>query len=105
SINLNYNLGKVSLFSRVNVGHYNSYNRLTMERNIRDSLYRSVNYWHPVTKSVNVVAGGDFFIDARHTVGLMLKASAAPDEVLTTSNSVNYDLPGNAIGSARMQNP
>ncbi|WP_153042666.1 TonB-dependent receptor [Rufibacter ruber] len=104
-INLNYNLGKFSFYTRLNTGHYNSYNRLTMERTIRDSLYRSVNFWHPKTKSVNVVAGGDWFIHKQHTVGLMLKGYTSPENTLTTSNSVNYDVPGNAIGSVQMNNP
>ncbi|GAA4304580.1 TonB-dependent receptor [Nibribacter koreensis] len=104
-LNLNYNLGKVSFFSRVNAGHYNSYNRLTMERTIRDSVYRSVNYWHPVTKSVNVAAGMDYFISKKHTVGLMLKGYSSPEEAVTTSNSVSFDVPGKAIGSTLMSNP
>ncbi|MBC3540356.1 TonB-dependent receptor domain-containing protein [Rufibacter sediminis] len=104
-INLNYNLGKVSFYTRLNTSHSNSYNRLTMERLIRDSLYRSVNYWHPITKSVNVVAGADYFISKQHTVGFMVKGYTSPQDVLTTSNSVNYDVPGNPIGSVQMHNP
>lgn len=104
-LHLNYNLGKVSLYTRLNAGHYNSYNRLTMERTIRDSVYRSVNYWHPITKSVNVVAGGDWFLSKQHTVGLMVKGYTSPADVLITSNSVNYDIPGNTIGSVYMNNP
>ncbi|MGV3540574.1 MAG: TonB-dependent receptor domain-containing protein [Rufibacter sp.] len=104
-VNLNYNLGNFSFYTRVNMGHYNSYNRLTMERTIRDSLYRSVNYWHPVTKSVNVVAGGDWFISKQHTVGFMLKGYTSPENTLTTSRTVNYDIPGNAIGNLEMNNP
>ena len=104
-VNLNYNLGKLSLYTRLNAGHYNSYNRLTMERTIRDSLYRSVNYWQPTTKSVNVVAGADYFINKRHTVGIMVKGYTSPEDALTTSQSVNYDVPGNAIGNVQMQNP
>ncbi|AMM51549.1 hypothetical protein TH61_10700 [Rufibacter sp. DG15C] len=104
-INLNYNLGKVSFYTRLNTSHSNSYNKLTMERTIRDSLYRSVNYWHPITKSVNVVAGADYFLNKMHTVGFMIKGYTSPQDVITTSNSVNYDIPGNAIGSVHMRNP
>ncbi|WP_210486420.1 TonB-dependent receptor domain-containing protein [Rufibacter aurantiacus] len=105
ALNLNYNLGKVSFYTRLSTGHVNSYNKLTMERTIRDSLYRSVNYWHPITKTVNVVAGADYFINPRHTVGIMVKGFTSPQDVLTTSNSVNYDVRGNAIGSVQMNNP
>ncbi len=104
-LNLNYNLGKFSFYTRLNTGHYNSFNRLTMERTINDSLYRSVNYWHPITKSVNVVAGGDWFISKKHTVGLMLKGYTSPENTMTTSQTLQYDIPGNAIGSAHMRNP
>ncbi|KAA3436432.1 TonB-dependent receptor [Rufibacter hautae] len=105
STNLNFNLGKVSLYTRLHTSHSNSYNKLTMERTIRDSLYRSVNYWHPITKTVNVVAGADYFISPQHTVGIMVKGYTSPQDVLTTSNSVNYDVPGYPIGSVQMHNP
>ncbi|WP_137758365.1 outer membrane beta-barrel family protein [Pontibacter sp. SGAir0037] len=104
-LNLNYNTGKVSLYTRLNAGHYNSFNRLTLKRNINDSLYNQVNYWHPITKSYNVTAGADYFISKKHTVGLMAKGYASPENTLTTSNSVNYDAAGKAFGSMSMHNP
>ncbi|GAB3814934.1 outer membrane beta-barrel family protein [Pontibacter rugosus] len=104
-LNLNYNTGKVSFFTRLNAGHYNSFNRLTMRRTINDSLYNQVNYWHPVTKSYNLSAGADYFISKKHTIGVMAKGYASPEEALTTSNSVNYDTKGDAFGSMSMRNP
>ncbi|MCC9168002.1 outer membrane beta-barrel family protein [Pontibacter harenae] len=104
-LNLNYNTGKVSFFTRLNAGHYNSFNRLTLKRNINDSLYNQVNYWHPITKSYNVTAGADYFISKKHTVGVMAKGYASPERTLTTSNSVNYDAAGTAFGSMDMTNP
>lgn len=104
-LNLNYNTGKVSLYTRLNAGHYNSFNRLTLKRNINDSLYNQVNYWHPVTNSYNLTAGADYFISKKHTVGVMAKGYASPENTLTTSNSTNYDATGTAFGSMRMHNP
>ncbi|TPE45841.1 outer membrane beta-barrel family protein [Pontibacter mangrovi] len=104
-VNLNYNTGKVSLFTRLNAGHYNSFNRLTLRRNINDSLYNQVNYWHPITKSYNLTAGADYFINARHTVGVMAKSYISPSETMVTSNSVNYDAEGALFGRMAMRNP
>ncbi|MFD2247485.1 TonB-dependent receptor domain-containing protein [Pontibacter ruber] len=104
-LNLNYNTGKVSLYTRLNAGHYNSFNRLILKRNINDSLYNQVNYWHPVTNSYNVTAGADYFISKKHTVGIMAKGYASPENTLTTSNSTNYDAAGKTFGRMSMHNP
>ncbi|WP_299821724.1 outer membrane beta-barrel family protein [uncultured Pontibacter sp.] len=104
-LNLNYNTGKVSFFTRLNAGHYNSFNRLTLKRNINDSLYNQVNYWHPVTNSYNLTAGADYFISKKHTLGIMAKGYASPENTLTTSNSINYDAAGKEFGSMDMTNP
>ncbi|MEJ8801858.1 outer membrane beta-barrel family protein [Pontibacter sp. H249] len=103
-LNLNYNTGKVSFFTRLNMGHYNSFNRLTLKRNINDSLYNQVNYWHPITKSYSLAAGADYFISKKHTVGIMAKGYSSPENTVTTSNSVNYDAAGNLFGTMDMRN-
>ena len=103
--NLNYNTGKVSLFARLHSGYYNSFNRLTLERNINDSLYRQVNYWHPYTKSLSYTAGADYFISKKHTIGVMLKGYTSPVDARTTSQSQNYDEEHNLFGRLRMENP
>ncbi|WP_266205515.1 outer membrane beta-barrel family protein [Pontibacter kalidii] len=105
SLNLNYNTEKVSLYSRLNTGHYNSFNRLILKRHINDSLYNQVNYWHPITNSYNLTAGADYFISKKHTVGIMAKGYASPENTLTTSNSTNFDAGGKAFGSMSMHNP
>ncbi|OKL41583.1 outer membrane beta-barrel family protein [Pontibacter flavimaris] len=104
-LNLNYNTGKVSLYTRLNAGHYDSFNRLTLKRNINDSLYNQVNYWHPVTNSYNLTAGADYFISKKHTVGIMAKGYASPEHTLTTSNSTNFDAAGKVFGRMNMHNP
>ncbi len=104
-LNLNFNTGKVSLYTRLNTGHYNSFNRLTLKRNINDSLYNQVNYWHPVTNSYDATAGADYFISKKHTIGIMAKGYASPENTLTTSNSTNYDVGGQVFGHMGMHNP
>lgn len=105
STNLNYNTGKVSLYTRLNAGYYNSFNRLTLERNINDSLYRQVNYWHPITNSLSYTAGADYFISKKHTIGVMAKGYTSPVDTRTTSQSHNYDEERNLFGRLSMENP
>jgi len=103
--NLNYNIGKVSTYVRLNAGHYNSYNRLTLNRTIGDEQYNQLNFWHPVTNSLNYSTGADYFINAKHTLGLMVKGFTAPEETKVNSNSVNYNAAGIKMGGTSMFNP
>jgi len=103
--NLNYNIGKVSTYLRLDAGHYNSYNRLTLNRTIGDEQYNQLNFWHPVTNSLNYSTGADYFINGKHTLGLMVKGFTAPEETKVNSNSVNYNAAGAKMGSTSMFNP
>ena len=104
-LNLNYNIDKVSLFTRANVGHYNSFNRLTINRTIAGEQYDQVNYWHPVTNATDVTVGADYFINKRNTIGVLLKGYTSPEETIATSNSVTLNAAQNNIGSVQMDNP
>jgi len=103
--NLNYNIGKVSTYVRLNAGHYNSYNRLTLNRTIGNEQYNQLNFWHPVTNSLNYSTGADYFVDDKHTLGVMVKGFTAPEETKVNSNSVNYNAAGAKMGSTSMFNP
>ncbi len=103
--NLNYNIGKVSTYLRLNAGHYNSYNRLTLNRTIGDEQYNQLNFWHPVTNSLNYSTGADYFIDDKNTLGVMVKGYTAPEETKVNSNSVNYNAAGAKMGGTSMYNP
>lgn len=103
--NLNYNIGKVSTYVRLNAGHYNSYNRLTLNRTIGDEQYNQLNFWHPVTKSLNYSTGADYFMNEKHTLGIMVKGFTAPAETKVNSNSVNYSATGAKMGGTSMFNP
>lgn len=103
--NLNYNIGKVSTYLRLNAGHYNSYNRLTLNRTIGEEQYNQLNFWHPVTNSLNYSTGADYFINDKNTFGIMVKGYTAPEETKVNSNSVNYNAAGAKMGGTSMYNP
>lgn len=103
--NVNYNIGKLSTYVRFSSNHMNSFNRLTLNRTIGNELYKQINYWHPITDSQNYGAGADYFINDRHTVGLMYKGFSSPSETDVSSNSPNYNAQGAKLGSVTMHNP
>ncbi|RDC56374.1 TonB-dependent receptor [Pedobacter chinensis] len=104
-INLNYNVGKLSSYVRLNAGHYNSYNRLTLNRTIGNEQFDQLNYWHPITNSLNYSAGADYFVNDKHTVGFMFKGFSSPSQTNVNSSSPNYDRLGVKQGSVDMFNP
>lgn len=105
STNINYNIGKISTYARFSYGYYNSFNRLTMNRNIAGEQFNQLNFWHPITKSSNYAVGADYFINDRHTVGVLWKGSSAPYTTNSESNSVNYNTAQQKMGSVESKNP
>ncbi|MCI1189039.1 TonB-dependent receptor family protein [Hymenobacter sp. DH14] len=103
--NLSYNVGKVRLFARLDGGRYNSFNRLTMIRTIRDSLFNQENLWRPLTYSGTYATGADVALTARQNIGLQLRGSADQTTALRTSNSVTTDLAGNPGSRRQLTNP
>lgn len=103
--NLSYNVGKVRLFARLDGGRYNSFNRLTMIRTIRDSLFNQENLWRPLTYSGTYATGADIALTARQNIGLQLRGSADQTTALRTSSSVTTDLAGNPGSRRQLTNP
>ena len=103
--NLSYNVGKVRLFARLDGGRFNSFNRLTMIRIIRDSLFNQENLWRPLTYAGTYGTGADVVLSARQSFGLQLRGSADQTTALSTSNSVTTDAAGNPGGRRHMTNP
>ena len=103
--NLSYNVGKVRLFARLDGGRYNSFNRLTMVRTIRDSLFNQENLWRPLTYTGTYATGADVALTAKQNIGIQLRGSADQTTALRTSNSVTTDLTGNPGGRRQMTNP
>lgn len=104
-INLNHSSGKLSSYMRMNISNYNSYNRLTLNRKIGDEQYNQLNYWHPQGQAYNFSVGADYYLNERHTLGMMYKGYLDPEKNTTTSNSVNYDAAGQKAGAVDMLNP
>ncbi|MGI4021884.1 MAG: TonB-dependent receptor domain-containing protein [Janthinobacterium lividum] len=104
-LNLNYNTGKLSFFTRISDGYYNSFNRLTINRKVENEQYNLVNYWHPKTKVADATVGADYFISKKHTVGVLLKGYSSPDNTVATSNSAVFNGADQQISSVEMVNP
>ncbi|RYE28348.1 MAG: TonB-dependent receptor [Sphingobacteriaceae bacterium] len=104
-LNLNYNTGKFSFFTRVNSGYYNSYNKLTLSRQIGNELYNQYNLWRPKTVSTSYTIGTDFYAGKRSTFGLMFKGYNNPTDAQFTSMSSTLNSAGDQTGSVTGLNP
>ena len=104
-LNFNYNTGKFSLFTRANTGYYDSYNKLTLSRQIGSDLYNQYNYWHPKTFSTSYTIGTDFYASKRSTFGLMFKGYHNPTDAEVTSMSSTLNNQGEQTGSVTGFNP
>ncbi len=103
--NLAYNVGKVRLFARLDAGRYNSFNRLTMIRNIRDSIFNQENVWRPLTYAGTYTTGADVALTAKQSIGIQLRGGFDHTDAVSTSNSVTTDRAGNPGGRRQMLNP
>lgn len=103
--NFNYNAGKFSLFTRANTGYYDSYNKLTLSRQIGNDLYNQYNYWHPKTFSTSYTIGTDFYASKRSTFGFMFKGYNNPTDAQVTSLSSTLNNLGEQTGSVTGLNP
>ena len=103
--NLAYNVGKVRLYARLNGGRYNSFNRLTMRRIIRDTVFSQENYWRPLTYTGNYATGADMALNAHHSLSLGLRGSGDQTTALSTANSVTTDEAGHFLGRRQLFNP
>jgi hypothetical protein len=103
--NLAYNTGKLRLFGRLDAGRYNSFNRLVVERRIRDSLFRQVNYWHPLSHRLSYAVGAELNLSKRQTVGAQLRGGAEVEDAPTTSESTISDAAARPAGRRTLTNP
>jgi hypothetical protein len=103
--NLSYNRGNVRLFARLDGGRYNSFNRLTMIRTIRDSLFNQENLWRPLTYAGTYATGADVALTSKQSLGIQLRGSADQTTALRTSSSVTTDLAGHPGSRRQMTNP
>jgi outer membrane receptor protein involved in Fe transport len=103
--NLNYNTGKLSLYTRANSGYFDSYNKLTLGRQIGNELYNQLNYWHPKSTSTSYTVGADYRAGERQTFGIMLKGYNDPTNADVISQSDILNSAGQQTGSVTGVNP
>ncbi|WP_179197786.1 TonB-dependent receptor [Hymenobacter crusticola] len=103
--NLAYNVGKVRLFARLDAGRYNSFNRLTMRRTIRDSIFNQENLWRPLTYAGTYAIGADVALTSQQSLGIQLRGGLNYTDAVSTSNSVTTDWAGTPGGRRQMTNP
>ncbi len=98
SVNLNYRDKKVNLFGNVggNIGRYE--NTIDLYRIQKDTLYDQKTLMRNNDKSMNIKAGGDFFINKNHTIGIMATTNFSDKEGVNTGNTkISYHPTGMPI--------
>jgi hypothetical protein len=103
--NVNYNNGKFSSYARINSGYYDSYNKLTLSRQIGNEVFDQYNFWHPKTTATSYTLGTDFYASKRSTFGIMLKGYNSPSDAEVSSLSSNFNAAGQQTGSVTGTNP
>ncbi len=105
SVALNYRDKKVNLFSNIggNIGRYE--NNLNLYRIQKDTLYDQRNLNSNHEKSVNTKVGADYFLNEKHTVGVMATGNFG-DNILTSASAtpIYYNPTGQFIKKLEASN-
>jgi len=104
-LSLNFNRDKLSTYIRLNGGYSNSFNRLTVKRTIDGNQFDQVNLWRPKTTSLLLTSGADYFLNERHTFGLMVRGETAPYTTNSSSNSISYNAADFVTAKVNSKNP
>ena len=90
SVNLNYRDKKINIFGNIggNLGRYE--NTLDLYRIQKDTLYDQHSVMNSNDKSFNVKAGADYFINSKHTIGLMVTTNFGNNEWTSKGNTDIY---------------
>jgi len=93
SVNLNYRDKKVNLFGNIggNLGNYE--NKMYLYRKQNDSIYDQNTTMINVEKSMNIKAGADFFINQKHTIGVMATTNFSNSEMRSDGNTIISYIP------------
>ena len=95
SITLNYRKGGLNLFCSDYLGYSESYNRLTYNTIINKTsgtaYYDRDQYWHPYTRFGNYMAGADYTIGTKTTLGVQVTGSSDATNANTTNTTVGSD--------------
>ena len=90
SVNLNYRDKKVNLFSNVGGNIGMNENALSLFRIQKDSLYDQHSSNRNNDKNLNMKAGADYFINSKHTIGVLVTGSFSNTEWTSNSNTSIY---------------
>lgn len=103
--NLAYNVGRVRTFGRADLSHSNSFNNLTIQRQIRDTTFAQQKYWHPVYDGLNYAVGLDVPLSRRQTLGAQVRGAASRTEAVSTGTSTATAPNGRPAGALTLHNP
>ncbi len=95
SVNLNYRDKKINLFSNVGGNIGMNENGLSLFRIQKDSLYDQHSTNRNNDKNLNVKAGADYFINSKHTIGVLVRGNFSNTEWTSNSNKSIYYNPTN----------
>lgn len=98
-LQFHYHQGELSLYSNLNQSYSNSYNLLTLNRQIGNEVYRQENYWHPINHTTSYMAGADYAVSKKSTVGFLFKGYHSPQNALVNSHSVTLNKEGQETAS------
>ncbi len=89
-LNLNYRDKKVNVFGNISgaLGLY--HNNMNLYRLQKDTIYDQINKNINKNNSINTKAGADYFINSRHTIGIMTTFNHTDADWSSASNSPIY---------------
>ncbi|MGG9972817.1 TonB-dependent receptor domain-containing protein [Ferruginibacter sp. SUN002] len=97
SVGLNYRDKKINVFGNVsgNIGRYE--NILKLYRVQQDTLYDQLSTNADKNNNINFKAGADFFINKKHTIGVMANSSFSDNEFTADSKTSIFYNPTNTF--------
>ncbi|NHA07174.1 TonB-dependent receptor [Mucilaginibacter sp. HC2] len=97
SINFNYRIDKVNIFTNVAYNKQKTFRRLEIDRNYLDangdltSSLKDISYFRPSSNNTNIKAGLDYFISPKTTWGVVLTGNISRDHDSSPVYSLLYD--------------
>lgn len=105
SINLNYRDQKINIFSNLSAGIGDNQSTLNLYRIQQDTLYNQQSVNINSNENFNVKAGADYFINSKHTIGVMATTNFGNNEFKSTSGTeISYHPTGQYVKSLRAYN-
>lgn len=91
SLNLNYRNKKVNLFGNIggNIGRFQ--NELYFYRKQKDTVYDQKTRMYTDNQSINAKVGADFFVNSKHTLGVMTNLNYNDNQWKSEGNTDIYE--------------